>query len=80
MLAILNKQIRDKTQIKQIKQSYDSSVADIKNRLYLEDMATALFYFAMYKNSSNTQSRTGGYGGYGGGYGGIYGGGYGGRW
>jgi hypothetical protein len=72
ILAILNKQIRDKAQIKQVKQNYETIVADIKNRVYLEDMATALFYFAMYKNSGSTQSsRTGGYSGYG------YGGGYG---
>ncbi len=69
MLVILNKQIRDKAQIKQVKQTYEASVADIKNRVYLEDMATALFYFAMYKNSGSTQSsRTGVYGGYGSGY------------
>jgi hypothetical protein len=70
MIALLNKSITDKLQIKQIKQNYEASVTDIKNRVYLEDMATALFYFAMYKNSGSTQSsRTGVYGGYGGGYG-----------
>jgi hypothetical protein len=66
MIALLNKSITDKQQIKQIKQNYETSVTDIKNRIYLDDIATALFYFAMYKNSGSTQSsRTGVYGGYG---------------
>ena len=70
MIALYNKSVTDKNQIKQIKQNYKSVMSDIKNRVYLEDMATSLFYYAMYKNTSSSQSRgygagSGGYGGYG---------------
>jgi hypothetical protein len=74
MIALYNKSVTDKNQIKQIKQNYESVMSDIKNRVYLEDMATALFYYAMYKNTSGSQSRTSGYTGYG--YGGYGYGGY----
>lgn len=53
-----NKKHRESSSYKQAKATYEETIASIKNRLYIEDMASALFYYSMYfkSNKINTQN------------------------
>lgn len=76
--GVNDKRTRETASYKQAKVTFEETSNSMKNRLYIEDMATALFYYSMYYTSQKTNPSNYKYGvGYGtgqyayGGYGGY---------
>jgi hypothetical protein len=52
--GVNDKRTRETASYKQAKVTFEETSSSMKNRLYIEDMATALFYYSMYYTSQKT--------------------------